>query len=454
MPKIVVSYRRADSAAIAGRIFDRLTTQYGDDSVFMDVDNIPFGTDFRHHIRQVLETSDIFIAVVGPHWSGTEGANRIREEADPVRVEVETALARGMPIIPLLVDGARMPTVADLPESLQAFAYLNAAPIDIGRDFRLHMDRVIRSVDAIAAGTPNTLVSRSSLAVAKGGASGSAKGRSWMLWPAALAAVAAIGAGVWAFVPMGSPRMQPPPVAAPSSSAPAFPAYKGRVTDETGMLHASTLAALTQRLADLEAKSGVQVTAALLRELPTSNLSQFGEELARRWSVGGEQRKGVLLLIFPSQRRLLLHVGAGMREKLNPAADSITQNADRLLQGDDVIGSLMRAVDDITAVLTGAGVARAPADPSPVAPPAPPPTTYRIPTGVSGGVQNMRSGPATKYPIVVAIPVGSTGITLGACRKSEDGTRPWCAANWRTYAGWISSCCLVDERTGAPPRID
>jgi uncharacterized membrane protein YgcG len=453
MPKIVVSYRRADSAAIAGRIFDRLTTQYGDDSVFMDVDNIPFGTDFRHHIRQVLETSDIFIAVVGPHWGGAEGASRIREEADPVRVEVETALARGMPVIPLLVDGARMPTVAELPESLQAFAYLNAAPVDIGRDFRLHMDRVIRSVDSIAAGTPNTLVSRPpQVSATQNAAAATGSKRSWMLWPALLAVVAAAGAGVWMFNPMGLLRPASPPVAMPAGAA--FPAYKGRVNDETGMLHASTLSALTQRLADLEAKTNVQVVAALLREMPSSNLSQFGEELARRWNVGGEQRRGVLLLIFPSQRRLVMHVGTGAREKLNPAADSITQNADRLLQSDDVIGSLMRAVDDISNALNGTGVARAPANPAPVAPAAPPPTTYRIIPGVSGGVQNMRSGPATKYPIVVAIPAGSTGIALGACRKSDDGTRPWCAANWRTYAGWISSCCIVDERTGAPPRID
>ncbi len=66
----------------------------------------------------------------------------------------------------------------------------------------------------------------------------------------------------------------------------------------------------------------------------------------------------------------------------------------------------------------------------------------------------MRSGPATKYPIVVAVPAGATGITISGCQKAEDATRPWCAANWRTYSGWISSCCIVDEKTGAPPKVD
>src|SRR5262249_4763617 len=72
--------------------------------------------------------------------------------------------------------------------------------------------------------------------------------------------------------------------------------------------------------------------------------------------------------------------------------------------------------------------------------------TYRVLANVPGGVQNLRSGPAVRYPLVVAIPAGATGITLGACRAAEDGSRPWCAAKWRSYSGFISSCCIVDER--------
>ena len=84
----------------------------------------------------------------------------------------------------------------------------------------------------------------------------------------------------------------------------------------------------------------------------------------------------------------------------------------------------------------------------------PEPATYRVLANVSGGVQNLRSGPAVRYPLVVAIPAGASGITLGACRPAEDGTRPWCAAKWRTYSGFISSCCIVDERSGAAPRVE
>jgi hypothetical protein len=110
MSKIIISYRRADSAAIAGRIFDRLVSHYEDDAVFMDVDKIPFGTDFREHIRKVLLEGDILLAVIGPNWLGksSDGTSRIKDEADPVRVEIESALRQKTRMIPVLVDGATM----------------------------------------------------------------------------------------------------------------------------------------------------------------------------------------------------------------------------------------------------------------------------------------------------------------------------------------------------------
>ena len=79
---------------------------------------------------------------------------------------------------------------------------------------------------------------------------------------------------------------------------------------------------------------------------------------------------------------------------------------------------------------------------------------YRVLPNVSGGVQNLRGGPALKYPVVVAIPAGATGIAIGACFAAEDNTRPWCAATWQNHSGYISSCCVVNEKTGAPPRVN
>jgi hypothetical protein len=158
MPTIAISYRRSDSSAIAGRIYDRLIAHFGEHSVFMDVDDIPFGTDFRSHILEVLQHTDILIAVIGGKWLGhkADGTSRMLEKNDPVRAEIETALERKIPILPVLVDGATMPSSSELPAAFGNFAYLNAAEVMTGRDFRSHIDRLIGAIDRVAAGNAAT----------------------------------------------------------------------------------------------------------------------------------------------------------------------------------------------------------------------------------------------------------------------------------------------------------
>jgi hypothetical protein len=153
MPRIAISYRRSDSSAITGRIFDRLAAHYGKESVFMDIDNIPFGTDFRSHIQAVLQETEVLIVVIGPQWLGVDagGAVRMSQESDPVRAEIEAAQARSLPLIPVLVDGARMPASAELPATFKDFAFLNAAEVATGRDFHPHLDRLIGAIDRTAA---------------------------------------------------------------------------------------------------------------------------------------------------------------------------------------------------------------------------------------------------------------------------------------------------------------
>lgn len=152
MPKIAISYRRSDSLDITGRIFDRLALRYGRNSVFRDLDNIRPGTDFRDQISDALEATDVLLAVVGPKWLGrgkSVDGNRIDNEADLVRIEVETALARKIPVIPVLVGGAKMPATSKLPESIRQFAFRHAMLVDGGRDFDHHVDGLVRSLDEI-----------------------------------------------------------------------------------------------------------------------------------------------------------------------------------------------------------------------------------------------------------------------------------------------------------------
>lgn len=145
----MLSYRRDNSKWIAGRIFDRLEDHYGNGNVYMDIDAIPVGLDFREHLQQSLQRCDILLAIVGPRWLGIDehGHRAIADETDWVRIEVETALLKKIPVIPILIDRVRMPKTSELPESLRDFAFRQAAEVDAGVDFRSHMDRLIRSMD-------------------------------------------------------------------------------------------------------------------------------------------------------------------------------------------------------------------------------------------------------------------------------------------------------------------
>ena len=149
MAKIAISYRRSDSQDITGRIFDRLSQQYGRDTVFRDIDSIQPGIDFRTQIADALTATDVLLVIVGPRWLGRgKGVeSRMDSEADPVRVEVEMALKRDIPIIPVLVSGMKMPEVGQLPDTLKEFAYRHAVQVDGGRDFDHHIDGLTRTLD-------------------------------------------------------------------------------------------------------------------------------------------------------------------------------------------------------------------------------------------------------------------------------------------------------------------
>ena len=206
MPRVVISYRRSNSAAIAGRIADQLKTRFGEDSVFMDIDNIPFGVDYRDHIKRELLKSEFLVVLIGPRWLAPDpdGTRRIHNEADPVRVEIETALREQVPVIPVLVENAAMPTVKDLPEFLHRFAFLNAAEVDIGRDFRHHVDRLVHALDSLAgrgktvATAPSDASAATAAATAVGAKTVAKAPRSY--WPFLLAAplLGLLAAGVLA----------------------------------------------------------------------------------------------------------------------------------------------------------------------------------------------------------------------------------------------------------------
>lgn len=151
MSKILISYRREDSADATGRIYDRLVQQFGRTAVFKDVDSIPLGIDFRTYLDQQVAKCDVFLAVIGRNWmkpQGQKGKSRLADPADFVRLEIEAALKRQIPVIPVLVEGASIPPVDRLPTSLQALSYRNGIVVRPDPDFHRDMDRLIEHLRA------------------------------------------------------------------------------------------------------------------------------------------------------------------------------------------------------------------------------------------------------------------------------------------------------------------
>jgi hypothetical protein len=157
MSHILVSYRREDSVAYAGRLADRLRQHFGPDHVFIDMDAIRFGDDFVHAIETSVKSCDVVVAVIGPDWlsaTDSNGRRRLENSDDFVRLEIATALQRGIRVVPALVGGAAMPQAHELPEGLSTLARRQALELS---DDAFHQD-VDRLIEALSG--DNRLASR------------------------------------------------------------------------------------------------------------------------------------------------------------------------------------------------------------------------------------------------------------------------------------------------------
>lgn len=129
MPKIFLSYRRQDRPAHAGRLYDRLVAEFGREQVFMDIDAIDLGVDFVDRINESVGSCDVLLALIGPEWL----SERMNDPHDFVRLEVATALKRDVRVVPLLVDGAAMPSAEELPDDLRALVRRHALELGYTR---------------------------------------------------------------------------------------------------------------------------------------------------------------------------------------------------------------------------------------------------------------------------------------------------------------------------------
>ena len=155
MPSIFISYRRDDSIYAANHIYERLVEHFGRESIFMDEESIPVGIDFRKNLQAAVSRCDVLLAVIGHGWLEARhpegplvGQRRLDNPDDFVRIEIQTALERGIPVVPVLVGKATMPAAKDLPDPLKELAFRNAAEVRPGKDFHDHVDRLIRGIEA------------------------------------------------------------------------------------------------------------------------------------------------------------------------------------------------------------------------------------------------------------------------------------------------------------------
>jgi hypothetical protein len=156
--RIFISYRRDDSIGYAGRLQGDLSRRYSDEHVFRDIE-IPPGADFGEYITSLVDKCNIVLAVIGPRWLDArdrEGQRRLDDPQDWVRLEIERALARdGVEVIPVLVDGAKLPPRDELPASLLGLRRRNAFELSDRRwDYDLeelgkHLDALLRGTSAV-----------------------------------------------------------------------------------------------------------------------------------------------------------------------------------------------------------------------------------------------------------------------------------------------------------------
>lgn len=153
MPRIFISYRRADSEAVVGRIQERLARAFGGKNVFQDVEDIPPGVDFRQYLNSQVSSCDVELVIIGRQWASVtddSGNPRLNNPNDFVRIEVEYGLSRdSVTVIPVLVNNASMPPAEELPESLHELLFRNAIPIRNNPDFDRDMERLIYNLRAI-----------------------------------------------------------------------------------------------------------------------------------------------------------------------------------------------------------------------------------------------------------------------------------------------------------------
>lgn len=149
MARIFISYRRSDTGGYAGRLYDRLSSHFGANHTFIDVDHIDPGDDFARTIDARMRKADVVLALIGPRWltvTDADGRVRLQCENDYVRIEIATAIRHHKTVIPMLFEDAGVPDAAALPDDLRALTKRQGFRCTNER-FHSDVDRLIEKIE-------------------------------------------------------------------------------------------------------------------------------------------------------------------------------------------------------------------------------------------------------------------------------------------------------------------
>jgi hypothetical protein len=153
--KIFLNYRRDDSRWPTLSLYNLLAQVFPREQLFMDVEGyIRPGDDFVEVLEEQVSACEVMIVVIGPQWlslTDDGGSPRIADANDFVHIEIATALARRIRVIPVLVDGASMPKEGALPEPLKALARRQAIRLSHDR-FGADSQGLVKALQEIIGG--------------------------------------------------------------------------------------------------------------------------------------------------------------------------------------------------------------------------------------------------------------------------------------------------------------
>src|SRR5580698_6544125 len=149
--RIFISYRREETAFAAGWLYDILDDRFGEELIFKDIDSIRFGDNWFKAITEAVRSCEVLLALIGERWltvTDQAGRRRLDNQEDWVRVEIETALERDIRIIPIVVEGAQLPSADQLPPSLVGLVQRQALEIS-PRRFRSDSSRLMHQLELV-----------------------------------------------------------------------------------------------------------------------------------------------------------------------------------------------------------------------------------------------------------------------------------------------------------------